>query len=266
MPHLLEIGLKRAPTAEAASSFPFSVPAIGSLPTLDVNVPVTLFVGENGSGKSTLLEGIAAVAELSSLGAHEVGADDTLLQQRRLGAILRLAWRPRSRQGFFLRAEDFFGYLKAQARTDARIVREMSELRGRDHRESAQAAGAMHADETNAARFLGKYDSRSHGESFIELFSSRVRPGGLYLLDEPEAPLSPTRQLGLLQLIMRAADAGAQFIIATHSPILLAYPGARIFSFDDVPIRAVPYGDLEHVNVMRDFLNHPEMYLRRLRS
>ena len=92
-----------------------------------------------------------------------------------------------------------------------------------------------------------------------------MRPRGLYLLDEPEAPLSPKRQLALLALVVRAAEEGAQFVIATHSPILLACPGARIFSFDAPPIHEVTYDDLEHVNVMRDFLNDRERHLRTLR-
>lgn len=246
--------------------FPFSVPTISTLPTLDVNVPVTLFVGENGSGKSTLLEGIAAAAELPSLGVTEVAFDNTLTQQRRLGAALRLAWRPRSRQGFFLRAEDFFGHLRSQARTEARLDREKAELRGTVPVESSDALGGLHPDEHEAERYIGRYDSRSHGESFLDLFTTRVRSRGLYLLDEPEAPLSPKRQLTLLALVIRAAETGAQFIIATHSPILLACPGARIFSFDAPPIHEVAYDDLEHVTVMRDFLNDPERHLRELRE
>jgi len=182
MPRLLEIGLKAAPPREEASRFPFSVPAIRSLPRLDVNVPVTLFVGENGTGKSTLLEAIAAAAELPALGVSEVAADDTLASQRRLGALLRLAWRPRSRQGFFLRAEDFFGHLRMQARTDARIAREKG-LLGDPHNEVAGGAGALHMDERNAAGFMSSYDSRSHGESCLELFERKIRPRGLYLME-----------------------------------------------------------------------------------
>lgn len=143
MPHLVQIGLKRAPTRAEAASFPFSVPAVRSLPVLDVEVPVTLFVGENGSGKSTLLEAIAVAAELPALGVSEVAADDTLTSQRRLGELLRLAWRPRSPQGFFLRAEDFFGHLRMQARTEARIFREKG-LLGDPHNEVAGGAGALH--------------------------------------------------------------------------------------------------------------------------
>jgi predicted ATPase len=152
-----------------------------------------------------------------------------------------------------------------QARTDARIFREKG-LLGDPHNEVAGGAGALHMDERNAARFMSSYDSRSHGESFLELFESRIRPRGLYLMDEPEAPLSPMRQLEALRLVMRAADAGAQFIIATHSPIFLACPGARIFRFDGPPIHEASFDELEHVTVMRDFLNDPQGQLERLRE
>jgi predicted ATPase len=267
LPHLLEIGLKRALTAGEARAFPFAVPSIRTLPMLDVNVPVTLFVGENGSGKSTLLEGIAAAAQLPSLGVAEVAVDNTLTQQRRLGDALRLAWRPRSRQGFFHRAEDFFGHLRGQARLVARINREKAESLGIMRAEKTGGPGGLHPDEEDAEPYLRRFDSRSHGESFIDLFSTRIRPRGLYLLDEPEAPLSPMRQLDLLKLIVRAAEEDeAQFVIATHSPILLACPGARIFSFDSPPIHEIAYDDIEHVNVMRDFLGDPDRYLRDLHS
>ena len=123
-----------------------------------------------------------------------------------------------------------------------------------------------HVDERGAERFLARFDARSHGESFLDLFTGRVNPGGLYLLDEPETPLSPQRQIALLGLIIDAAGQGAQFIIATHSPILLACPDARIITFDTNPISDASYEDLEHVRVTRDFLNHPERYLRHLRS
>lgn len=264
MPHLLEVGLKRQVRSDDKTAFPFTLPAVRTLPPLDLNMPVTFFVGENGSGKSTLLEGIAAAAELPALGVNEVAMDATLAAQRGLGAALRLAWRPRSRQGFFLRAEDFFGHLRMQARTDARIAREKAEFRGIRFDHETEAAGGSHLDEREAALFLPRYDSRSHGESFIDIFSTRLRPRGLYILDEPEAPLSPMKQLAVLRLIIRAAADGAQFVIATHSPIFLACPDARIFCFDSPPIREVSYADLAHVTVMRSFLNDPDRYLQEL--
>jgi predicted ATPase len=262
MPHLLRLSFKNGPPGDGAP-YPFSVPQIRGLPPLDVNVPVTFLVGENGSGKSTLLEGIAASAELPAMGGSQVATDDTLASARQLGAALRLAWTRRSRMGFFLRAEDFFGRLKWLARDDARCVREKREAFAgvRADVPSALLLGASHPDEHQASAFIGHYDARSHGESFMDLFTERVRPGGLYLLDEPEAPLSPRRQIAFLDLLDRAASKGAQFIIATHSPILLACPGARIYSFDTVPIADVPYQDLEHVVVTRDFLNDPSRFV-----
>ncbi len=261
--NLLRVTLRDPlPAGADANTFPFSLPVVRTLETLDLSAPVTLFVGENGSGKSTLLEAIASAAELTALGADRVVDDDSLAPQRALGSALRLAWSQRSRKGFFLRAEDFFGYLKLQARTDARIAREWREQPGDNTPHTTE--DGRHVDEREAARYLARYDARSHGESFLDLFSTRLHPGGLYLLDEPEAPLSPARQLALLSLVMGAAKAGAQFVIATHSPILLACPGATIYSFDAAPVARVAYADLEHVSLMRGFLNDPERYLRHL--
>ncbi|MGD0525821.1 MAG: AAA family ATPase [Polyangiaceae bacterium] len=231
---------------------------------LDVNVPVTFFVGENGSGKSTLLEGIAASAELPVMGASQDAAlDPTLAHAERLAAALRLAWTTRSRQGFFLRAEDFFGRLKGLARIEARVRREKAEARAGIRVDEARVLGGAHPDEVAATAFLQRFDSRSHGESFMDLFMERIRPGGLYLLDEPEAPLSAKRQIAFLDVLIAQAKAGAQFIIATHSPILLACPGARIYSFDQTPIATVPYADLDNVVVTRDFLNDPGRFIQK---
>jgi predicted ATPase len=261
MPHLLRVSLKQPPEADAA--YPFSVPQIRLLPQLDVNVPVTMFVGENGSGKSTLLEGIAAAAELPTVGSQQVADDDTLKPARQLASALRLAWSRRSRLGFFLRAEDFFGSLRARAREDARYVREMAEASAGVRADAPRpiVVTGHHPDEHEAKRIVGGYDTRSHGESFMDLFAKRVRPGGLHLLDEPEAPLSPKRQIALLEIITRASKTGAQFIVATHSPILLACPGARIYSFDETPIAEVGFETLEHVTVTRDFLNDPKRFI-----
>jgi predicted ATPase len=258
VPHLVSLSLKPSLDPSVATDHPFTVPAIRTLATLDLRVGVTFFVGENGSGKSTLLEGIAAAAELATLGSSEVAFDDTLVPARRLAAALRLAWAPRSRQGFFLRAEDFFGYPKAQARIDARFGREKTEKPGEP---VVSPNGSSHPDELLAGMLVGHYDSRSHGESFMDVFTTRVRPRGLYLLDEPEAPLSPRKQIELVKLMASAAANGAQFVVATHSPILLACPGARIFSFDQTPIAEIAYDEIDHVAVTRSFLNDPRRFL-----
>jgi predicted ATPase len=113
-------------------------------------------------------------------------------------------------------------------------------------------------------RYGENLDANSHGESFLKLFQSRFVAGGLYLLDEPEAPLSPQRQLALMSMMKEMIDQDAQFIIATHSPILMAFPGARILNFDERPVREVNYDDVEHVSLTRAFLNNPQSFLRRL--
>ena len=114
-------------------------------------------------------------------------------------------------------------------------------------------------------RYGKDLSARSHGGSYFTLFRSRFVPGGLYMLDEPEAPLSPVRQLSFISMLKEMAEQQqAQFIVATHSPIIMAYPGATIYSFDNNAIRRVPYDHLEHVTVTRDFLNNPEQFLRHL--
>lgn len=256
-----------------SSAFPFTVPAIRTLESLDVGRPVTFFVGENGSGKSTLLEGIAAAARLPAVGSVDVARDETLAAQRRLAKALRLRWAKRGGRGFFLRAEDFFGFTKRLARERAELQQQMQETESEYHAKdrSAQALGlALGPLRGSLAGMEQRYgvdlDANSHGQSFLKLFQSRFVPGGLHLLDEPEAPLSPQSQLALLAMIAEMIAQGAQFIIATHSPILLAFPGARIYTFDRVPIESVEFEELDHVRITRDFLNAPGRYLDQIVS
>jgi predicted ATPase len=267
--HLGAVRRKRAKAAPSGDGFPFSVPAIRSLVELRLDVPVSFFVGENGSGKSTLLEALAAAAGLPTVGSDSVQDDATLSAQRQLARQLTLEWRRRTHRGFFLRAEDFFGFAKRLAtmrvELDHRLVEINDEYRDRSAYARGLAAGPMRGSLREMEERYGvDLDANSHGQSFLRLFQNRIVPDGLYLLDEPEAPLSPQSQLALIALIADAVAEGAQFIVATHSPILLAYPGARIFSFDGGQVREVAFRDLEHVNLTREFLNEPERYLRRL--
>jgi len=267
VPHLLRVTLKRPPADAAA--FPFSVPAIRTLAPLDLSARMTFFVGENGSGKSTLLEGIAAAARLPSVGASDLDQDATLADQRRLADALKLTWAKRTHRGFFLRAEDFFGFQRRLSAERAGFEQRLAELdeqyKDRSAYAKGLAAGPVAASLHEMERRYGRDpDARSHGQAFINLFQQRFVPGGLYLLDEPEAPLSPQNQLGLLAVLLEMVEQDAQFVIATHSPILLAFPGATIYSFDRLPVATVAYGDLDHVTLTRDFLNDPSAFLRRL--
>ena len=232
---------------------------------------MTFFVGENGTGKSTLLEGIAAAARLPAIGSADVDADATLNAQRELARALELVWSRRTPRGFFLRAEDFFGFAKRLSAMRSEFLQRIADLEVEYADRSAWARGlAMgpaHASLADMERRYGvDLDANSHGQSFLRLFQSRFVPGGLYLLDEPEAPLSPQSQLALMAMMQEMLAAGAQFVIATHSPILLAYPGATIYSFDRAPATVVPYAELDHVVLTREFLNAPERYLRALRQ
>lgn len=249
--------------------FPFDVPAIRSIAELSFDAPVTFFVGENGSGKSTLLEGLALAARLPTVGSTPADDDATLAAQRRLAAALKLAWAKRTRRGFFLRAEDFFGFTKQLAQMRQELLSRISEVDAEyvtaSEYAKGLAAGPARASLADMERRYGiDLDANSHGQSFLKLFQSRFVPGGLYLLDEPEAPLSPQSQLALLAMLGDMVRQEAQFIIATHSPILLAFPGARIYSFDDGEVRVMEYESLEHVRLTREFLNEPQRFLRHL--
>jgi predicted ATPase len=270
MIHLTSAHLRSLPD-DQQGQFPFRVPAIADLvgKSLAFDAPVTLFVGENGSGKSTLLEGIAAAARAIAVGSADLGADHTLGAAHTLARALRLAWARRTHRGFFLRAEDFFGYAQ---RMQAMREEHTAALAAIDADPTLSAftraqARMPHANSLAAinVRYGAGLDSVSHGESFFALFRSRFVPNGLYLLDEPEAPLSPLRQLALLAMIKEQVEQQqAQFIIATHSPILLAYPDAQIYSFDNGMIAPASYETLEHVTFMRDFLANPQRFLRHL--
>jgi predicted ATPase len=265
-PFLREV--RRSGDAEAGA-FPFTVPAIRTLETLPLPGPVTFFVGENGSGKSTLLEAIAAAARLPAVGSADLDADATLGAQRSLGDALRLVWSRRTSRGFFLRAEDFFGFAKRLSQMRSELLLRLEELESEYVDRSDWAKGlAMGPVHTSLAELERRYgvdlDANSHGQSFLRLFQSRLVPGGLYLLDEPEAPLSPQSQLGLMAMIADMVAQDAQFIIATHSPILMAYPEATIVSFDEVPVGVVAYDSLESVRLVREFLLAPERFVSRI--
>jgi predicted ATPase len=263
--HLRSVSRKTS----GGAGFPFDVPVIRALGALTFDSAVTFFVGENGSGKSTLLEALALAARLPTVGSTQASDDETLKAQRALARSLKLVWSQKSRGGFFLRAEDFFGFTKQLARTRADMKQRLSELDDEYKERSAYAKGlASLPMRTSLAEMEGRYgedlDANSHGQSFLKLFQSRFVPGGLYLLDEPEAPLSPQSQLALMTMLADMVSKRAQFIVATHSPILLAYPGARIYSFDGGETKVVEYRTLDHVTITRDFLNAPERFLRHL--
>jgi len=266
MIHLESVLLRPLPKSKA---FPFSLPLLKHLKELHFDTPVTLFVGENGSGKSTLLEGLACAADMVVVGSESTRSDKSLAQARELAKYFRLSWRKRTHRGFFLRAEDFFGYAKRLNQMRSEMESDLDEIDEEYKDRSDYARGLARMSTVGGLgelrrRYGEGLDAHSHGESFLELFQARFVPQGLYLLDEPEAPLSPLRQLALIKAIQGMVEQEGQFIIATHSPILMAYPGASILNFDGGEIRPAQYEQLEHVRLMRDFLQNPEAFLRNL--
>jgi predicted ATPase len=221
-------------------AFPFSIPAIGGLDEMAFDQPVTFFVGENGAGKSTLLEAIAVGLGLNAEGGSRNFRFATRESHSGLNAFLRLGRSPRRvRDSYFLRAESFFN-----------VATEIEALDG--------APGGGKVIDAYGGKSLHE---QSHGESFFALFMNRLRGDGLYFLDEPEAALSPTRQLSFLSRLHELVGQGSQFLIATHSPILMAYPDAAIYLMADGAPRRIAYRDTEHFTVTRDFLTRTERML-----
>lgn len=228
-------GIRSEPERMQHTRFPFTIPAFRKGIDLDLPTPVTIFVGENGSGKSTLLEALAEICGFNPEGGNRDHHREAREDRSELAQALRLSWLPKMTEGFFMRAESFYNF--------ASYLEGVSDF-------TAYGGKSLHR--------------QSHGESFLALFQNRFEQG-LYILDEPEAALSPQRQLAFLKIIHDLEKPRhAQFLIASHSPILLAYPGATLYQFEDDGIRKVAYRETEHYRVTRDFLNGPERFLHHL--
>lgn len=241
MPFLSQISLPPL----RGGGYSAQIPALGDGLQLRLKSNVTFFVGENGSGKSTLPEGIAERCGFSLNGGNRNHNLNTGYRfegfESPLTEFLELSWTPRRiNDGFFMRAENFFNfasYIDELALEDSRIL-------------EAYGGRSLH--------------QQSHGESFLSLFNNQFE-SGIYILDEPEAALSPARILAFISVINQLEQSGrAQFIIATHSPILICYPGANIYQFDEDGISETTYEDTEHFTLTKSFLDNPQLYLRHL--
>ncbi len=234
----------RRDIVESFDVYPFSLPTVRTFEYLEMHPKVTYVIGENGSGKSTLLEAIAVSIGFNAEGGSKNFNFGTNRTHSELHRYLRIAKGFRKpRTGYFLRAESFYNVASEIDKLDAEPV--------------------------SAARIIDGYGGRSlhqqsHGESFLALMTQRFKGQGLYILDEPEAALSPQRQLAVLSRMHDLVQDGSQFIIATHSPILMAYPDASIYQCSKEGITPVAYEDTEHFLVTRDFLANPQRMLREL--
>jgi predicted ATPase len=232
------LGLRRV-AEHWRSGFPYDVPAVAGVEDLRLDAPVTLLAGDNGTGKSTVIEALGQAMDFAAEGGELTRLGELPPVPRPVldGALEPVLSATKPRNGYFLRAESFFNI--------ANMV----------------DGGGTFAPDLSLYGDVPLHE-QSHGQSFLALAANRFGGEGLYLLDEPEAALSATGALALLQTVVHAARDGAQFVIATHSPILLACPDARIYELSEDGVAACAYDDLDAVRLTRGFLEAPERYLR----
>lgn len=229
------------------NQYPFSLNIVKNLQEIEFPTQVTFLVGENGAGKSTILEAIASKAGFGAEGgskniAFKTSEEKTYVGAQNLAEQLTLSWRSKPKNGYFFRAESFFNV--------ANYIDYIAQQGG-------EAAYAPYGGKS--------LHEQSHGESFLSFFKNRLGNGGFFIFDEPEAALSPQRQLSLMVIIHEMCkNTNAQFIIATHSPILLAYPNSTIYSCDSDTLTRIEYKDTEHYQITKQFLDNPSRYLHYL--
>jgi len=227
-------------------AYPFNVPVIKSLYSLDIRSRVCFFIGENGTGKSTLLEAVASVYGFGKEGgSRNISFATAEKDTNDLSNYIKLSWSQKILGGYFFRAESFFNL--------ASYIDELS----KDPLEGGKAYTSYGGESLHV---------KSHGQSLLALFKNRFSGNGFYLLDEPEAALSPKKQLSLLVIISNILkeNPNSQFIIATHSPILLAFPDSQIISFDNEQLETINYEDAESYQITKYFLNNPKQYVDKL--
>jgi predicted ATPase len=229
-------------------NYPFSVPAIRHFEELNLGSRICFFAGENGSGKSTLLEAIAVHYGFGREGGTRNFTNDTTESNHSIDSLvraLRLSFDRRTGAGFFLRAESWFNTVSYMDNLDK------------------EPSGSAPISTFYGGRSL---HTRSHGETFLTVLELKFQRNGLFLLDEPEAALSPHRQLAFLVLIhdVLQKHRDAQFIISTHSPVLLGYPEAQIVSFDEGCLHEIEYEETAPMQIVRRFVNHRDSFLEEL--
>lgn len=235
-PYLRTVSLRSAPPS---SAYPFNIPSISKMGELQFHEDVTFIIGENGTGKSTLLESIAVILGLGKEGGTQnvfFETADTVSELHNWLKAVKSYKRPK--ESYFLRAESFYNVA-----TFMDTLAAEEEERGIPREITLRSYGGR------------SLHHQSHGESFMTVLLKKFRGNGLYILDEPEAALSPVRQLAALAQIHQLVIRNSQFIIATHSPILLSYPSAKIVQLDENGARIVSYEETDHYQVTKRFLN-----------
>jgi predicted ATPase len=254
--------------AKRTSPFPYSIPAVTFAKNIELDRHVTVFVGDNGCGKSTLLETLALSVNLPLIGGHiddHAGFEAAAI----LKPFLDIEWGRQTNKGFFFRAEDFSDFINSVDKERKKIDHYLSDLKGQvDESIIRQMSDSQNYRLSSMRREYGEdMQAFSHGEAYLKIFEARIGKKGIFLLDEPEAALSPLKQLSLLFLIMESVKSGnTQFILATHSPIMMGIPGAAIYEIKEDGMQKVKFEETDHYRITKTFLNNPDHYLRHLKS
>jgi len=263
MPYLSSLSV----TTDRTAPFPFSIAAVKYAKNIQLKTPVSFIIGDNGTGKSTLLETLAFRLQLPHMdgsGYNKKGfeAAKTLLP------YLQLEWAIERSIGFFFRAEDFGNLINSIDRTDAKLHSQLNDLDGEVPRHIIQEMkdSANHQLYHVRQNYGQDLQSFSHGEAYLKIMQEKITNRGIFLLDEPEAALSPSKQLSLIYFIQEHLRSfNSQFIIATHSPMLMAFPNATLYEVTEDGMKQVTLEETEHYSVTKSFLNNPEAYLRFLK-
>jgi predicted ATPase len=246
--------------------FPFNIPAVKFAQQVALD-RVTIFVGDNGTGKSTLLESLALNVNVPLIGGY-IASHAGFEAARELQPYLKIEWKRQTGKGFFFRAEDFSDFINSVEREQNKINHDLDELRGKvDDSIIRQMNDSMNYSLFEMRRQYGdNMQAFSHGEAYLNILQTRIADKGIYMLDEPEAALSPLKQLSLIAFILEVLKSNnAQFIIATHSPILMGIPEAKLYEIQEDEMQEAKFKETDHYRVTKNFLDNPENYLRHLR-
>jgi predicted ATPase len=248
--------------------FPFDIPAVQFAKNIELKNAITIFVGDNGCGKSTLLESIAYKLNFPLIGGgikhHERAGFEA---SKSIEPFLEINWRKETHKGFFFRAEDFSDFVNSVENENKKIALDLLDLKGQvDDSVVERMSESMNYNLREMRKNYGSnMQAFSHGEAFLKILQTRIGDKGVFLLDEPEAALSPLKQLSLISIIIDIVKKkNAQFIIATHSPILMGIPNAAIYEIQEHSMKNVEYTETDHFTITKTFLDNPEHYLRHL--
>ncbi len=249
---------------EKKNPFPFNIPAVKFAKQIQLDKRVTIFIGDNGCGKSTLLESLALQMNLPLIGGF-IGRHPGFEAARILKPYIKIEWKRETSTGFFFRAEDFSDFINSVENENKKIAGDLHELKGVvDDYIIKQMSDNMNYSLREMRKNYGEnMQAFSHGEAYLKILQIRLGDKGVYLLDEPEAALSPLKQLSLIFLILEVLkNRNTQFIISTHSPILMGIPDAMIYEIRDESMEQVRYNETDHYRITKTFLDNPDYYLR----